>query len=149
MIIKGINMKKTLEELSNELKENNIRITHQRLKVLEYLSNSKDHPTAEQIYNALKKEVPSLSKTTIYNILNYLSELNLIRVLAIDENEAHFDAVKENHGHFKCSSCNKIYDFDIDIDSIDIKELDDFKINEKLVYYKGICSGCLSNINSN
>ena len=142
-------MKKTLEELSNELKENNIRITHQRLKVLEYLSNSKDHPTAEQIYNALKKEVPSLSKTTIYNTLNYLSDMNIIKVLKIGDNEAHFDAVKERHGHFKCSSCNKIYDFDIDIDSIDIKGLDDFKINEKSIYFKGICSRCLSNINSN
>ncbi|MBP7223385.1 MAG: transcriptional repressor [Sedimentibacter sp.] len=139
---------KTLAQLSDELKKNNIRLTHQRLKVLEYLSNSKDHPTVEKIYNDLKREVPSLSKTTIYNTLNYLSELNLIKVLTIDENEAHFDAVKESHGHFKCRSCGKIYDFDIDMDSIDTKELDNFKVNEKLVYYKGICPGCLSNINT-
>ncbi|NLB32279.1 MAG: transcriptional repressor, partial [Tissierellia bacterium] len=86
-------MKKTLEELSNELKKNNIRLTHQRLKVLEYLSNSTKHPTVEQIYKELKQEVPSLSKTTIYNTLNYLAELNLVKVLAIDDNEAHFDAV--------------------------------------------------------
>ena len=68
MTTKEVHMK-TLKELSNELKKNNIRLTHQRLKVLEYLSNSKNHPTVEQIYNALKKEVPSLSKTTIYNTL--------------------------------------------------------------------------------
>ena len=101
---------KSLEELSNELKKNNIRLTHQRLKVLEYLSNSKSHPTVEQIYNALKKEVPSLSKTTIYNTLNYLADLKLIGVLAIDDNEAHFDAVTKMHGHFKCDVCSKIYD---------------------------------------
>ena len=140
-------MNKTLLELSNELKKNNIRLTHQRLKVLEYLSNSTNHPTVEQIYNTLKKEVPSLSKTTIYNTLNYLAELKLIKVLAIDDNEAHFDAVTAEHGHFKCDSCGQIYDFDIDMDSCNTEKLDNFKINEKTVYFKGICPKCLSNIN--
>ena len=140
-------MNKTLLELSNELKKNNIRLTHQRLKVLEHLSNSTNHPTVEQIYNALKKEVPSLSKTTIYNTLNYLAELKLIKVLAIDDNEAHFDAVTAEHGHFKCDSCGRIYDFDIDMDSCNTEKLDNFKINEKTVYFRGICPKCLSNIN--
>jgi Fur family peroxide stress response transcriptional regulator len=117
------------------------------LKVLEYLSNSKTHPTVEEIYSALKKEVPSLSKTTIYNTLNYLSELNLIKALTIDENEAHFDADTHTHGHFKCSACGKIYDFDINIDSFDTEHLNNFEINEKIVYFKGICPRCLSNIN--
>lgn len=142
-------MKKTLEELSNELKKNNIRLTHQRLKVLEYLSNSTKHPTVEQIYKELKQEVPSLSKTTIYNTLNYLAELNLVKVLAIDDNEAHFDAVTETHGHFKCDSCGEIYDFDIQMDSCSTENLDNFKINEKVVYFKGTCPGCLSNIKLN
>ena len=142
-------MNKTLLELSNELKKNNIRLTHQRLKVLEYLTNSIKHPTVEQIYNALKKEVPSLSKTTIYNTLNYLAELKLIKVLAIDDNEAHFDAVTAEHGHFKCDSCGQIYDFDIDMDSCRTEKLENFIINEKEVYFKGICPGCLSNINLN
>ncbi len=139
-------MKKSLEELSNELKKNNIRLTHQRLKVLEYLSNSTKHPTVEQIYKDLKQEVPSLSKTTVYNTLNYLAELNLIRVLAIDENEAHFDAATETHGHFKCNSCGEIYDFNIEMNSFNTENFDNFKINEKVVYFKGICPRCLSNI---
>ena len=140
-------MKKTLEELSNELKKNKIRLTHQRLKVLEYLTNTSNHPSVEEIYRDLKQEVPSLSKTTIYNTLNYLTDLGLINVLAIDDNEAHFDAVTEAHGHFKCDVCRKIYDFDIDVASHRSKDLDDFRINEKIVYFKGICPGCLSNIN--
>ncbi|MDI9495448.1 MAG: transcriptional repressor [Bacillota bacterium] len=137
---------KTLNELSNELKKKNIRLTHQRLKILEYLYNAKTHPTVEEIYSALKKEVPSLSKTTIYNTLNYLSELNIIKSLIIDENEARFDGVTDNHGHFKCSKCGKIYDFDINMDALAADRLDNFEINEKTVYFKGICSGCLSKI---
>ncbi len=142
-------MKKTLEQLSNELKQSNIRLTHQRLKVLEYLSNSTKHPTVDEIYKDLKQEVPSLSKTTIYNTLNYLAELKLIKVLAIDDNEAHFDAVTKMHGHFKCDVCSKIYDFDINVDSCNIENLSNFKIDDKVVYFKGTCPGCLSNININ
>ena len=136
---------RTIEEITNELKNNNIRLTPQRLKVLEYLSNSREHPTVDQIYNVLKKEVPSLSKTTIYNTLNYLSELNLIKVLLSDDNEAHFDADTDDHGHFKCTSCKRIYDFEIDMDSCITEKLNDYKIEEKAVYFKGICPGCLSN----
>jgi len=137
---------KTLEDLSNELKKKNIRLTHQRLKILEYLSNSKTHPTVEEIYHALKNEVPSLSKTTIYNTLNYLSELKLIKTLIVDDNEARFDAVTGSHGHFKCDECGKIYDFDLNTEAFDTEYLDDFKVNEKIVYFKGICPGCLSKI---
>lgn len=140
---------KTLEKMINELKKQNVRLTPQRLKVLEYLSNSTDHPTVDQIYSALKKEVPSLSKTTIYNTVNYLADLNLIRVLTLDDNEAHFDADTDSHGHFKCRSCERIYDFDIDVDSCITENLDDYKIDEKVVYFKGTCPGCLSNDNKN
>ena len=142
-------MNKTLEQLSNELKKNNIRLTHQRLKVLEYLSKNKKHPTVDEIYKDLKQEVPSLSKTTIYNTLNYLAELKLIKVLAIDDNEAHFDAVTKMHGHFKCDICNKIYDFGVDVNSCNTEDLSNFEIDEKIVYFKGTCPGCLSNINTN
>ena len=107
---------------------------------MEYLYNAKTHPKVEEIYSALKKEVPSLSKNTIYNTLNYLSELNIIKSLIIDENEARFDGVTDNHGHFKCSKCGKIYDFDINMDALAADRLDNFEINEKTVYFNGNCS---------
>ncbi|NLJ58263.1 MAG: transcriptional repressor [Tissierellia bacterium] len=141
-------MNKSLDELVNELKKKNIRLTHQRLKVLEYLTNNKNHPTVDQIYRALKEEVPSLSKTTIYNTLNYLSELKLIQVITIEDKEARFDADTKTHGHFKCKSCGEIYDFDIDID-LSTNNLENFKIEEKIVYFKGVCPRCLSKINNN
>lgn len=138
---------KNLSELSHTLKTKNIRLTHQRLKVLEYLTENSNHPTAEQIYCALKGEIPSLSKTTIYNTLNYLSELKLIKVLTMDDNEAHFDSAMESHGHFKCQICGEIYDFDIQEDLLQTNELNNFKIYEKVVYFKGVCPRCLSKIN--
>jgi Fur family transcriptional regulator, peroxide stress response regulator len=61
-------------DLLNELKRKNIRLSHHRLKVLEYLCQNLNHPTVEQIYVDLQKEVTTLSKTTIYNSLNVLIE---------------------------------------------------------------------------
>lgn len=139
-------MNPTFKSLLNLLKSKGIRLSHHRLKVLEYLANNFSHPTVEQIYIALHEESPTLSKTTVYNTLNLLVEVGLVRVINIEDNETRYDITTKNHGHFKCESCGKIYDFGIDLDSSPIEELKSFKINYKDVYFKGICPSCLSNI---
>ncbi|MDR7855294.1 Fur family transcriptional regulator [Tissierella sp.] len=135
-------MKTTFENLSQELKNKNIRLSHQRLKVLEYMTNNRCHPTVDQIYNDLHKEIPSLSKTTIYNTLKTLIEANLVKIINIEDNETRYDIVTNNHGHFKCQSCGNIYDFEINIDSFNSKDLDYFKIDSKDIYFKGVCPNC-------
>lgn len=135
-------MKITFEDLSKELKNKKIRLSHQRLKVLEYVANHKCHPTVDQIYNNLHNEIPTLSKTTVYNTLNALVEAGIVRLINIGDNESRYDINTENHGHFKCESCGSIYDFEINIDSFDSKDLNGFKINNKDVYFKGICPRC-------
>lgn len=136
-------MKTIFEDLSKELKNKNIRLSHQRLKVLEYVANHRCHPTVEQIYNDLHKEIPTLSKTTVYNTLNTLIEAGLVKLITIEDNETRYDIITDNHGHFKCESCGAIYDFKINIDSFDSEGLNGFKINNKDVYFKGICSKCI------
>ena len=61
----------------------------------------------------------------------------------IEDNETRFDARASDHGHFKCESCGCIFDFEIDIDSFLIDSLEQFKINEKNVYFNGICPKCI------
>lgn len=137
-------MKIQFENLLNELKRKKIRLSHQRLKVLEYLAQNYNHPTADQIYNGLHDDVPTLSKTTVYNTLNSLTEAGLVRAINIEDNEIRYDINTDNHGHFKCQLCKKIYDFNIDIDLFETHELDNFEINDKNVYFKGICPNCVS-----
>jgi len=146
--IKDVNkLKITFEDLSKELKSKNIRLSHQRLKVLEYVAKHRCHPTVEQIYNDLHEEIPTLSKTTIYNTLKTLVEAGMVKQLTIEDNEARYDINIETHGHFKCESCGAIYDFEINIDSFDCKELEGFKINHKDVYFRGICQKCINHNN--
>jgi len=138
-------MDKTFEKLANELKNKNIRLSYQRLKVLDYMITHKNHPTVDQIYNDLQKEVPTLSKTTIYNTLDILKKAGLVKMLNIEDTEARYDSLTDPHGHFKCESCLKIFDFDINFDSFASKELHNFKINNKDVYFKGVCPNCIAN----
>ncbi|MDG6218726.1 MAG: transcriptional repressor, partial [Candidatus Thermoplasmatota archaeon] len=65
-----------MEIYVNILKKNNLKITHQRLEILKYLDLNLNHPTAEEIYTYLKKTNPGLSRTTVYNTLEKLSDVN-------------------------------------------------------------------------
>ena len=140
-------MKVTYEDLTKELKDKNIRLSHQRLKILEFITNNNVHPTVDQIYSELHTVIPTLSKTTVYNSLKALIDAGLVKVINIEDNETRYDIINHDHGHFKCESCGTIFDFSIDIDSLFPGDLSKFKINDKNVYFKGLCPRCLSNIN--
>jgi Fe2+ or Zn2+ uptake regulation protein len=141
--LEGELMKPLFEDLKQELRTKNINLSYQRLKVLEYLTQNQCHPTVEQIFTVLHEDISTLSKTTVYNTLHVLVEAGLVRVITIDQNETRYDINVENHGHFKCDSCGTIYDFGIDMDKLSPVTLKDFKISDRSVYFKGICSDCL------
>jgi len=145
----GSYMKLLFKDLSAELKNRKIRPSYQRIKVLEYLNKNQCHPTVDQIFKDLQSEIPTLSKSTIYNTLNLFLKSGLIRLINIEDNETRYDIITKNHGHFKCESCGKIFNFSIDFNSFKTEELSGFKIIDKNLYFKGICPKCLSNINNN
>lgn len=136
-------MKPSLLQLEQELKAKNINLSYQRLKVLQYLADKHSHPSVDNIFSDLHKEIPTLSKTTVYNTLRVLADAGLVKALAIEDNETRYDIDTSDHGHFKCQNCNAIYDFYIDIDKLSAGELKNFKINDKNVYFKGTCASCL------
>lgn len=138
-------MRPTFEDLKQELTDKKIYLSHQRLKVLEYLTQNTCHPTVDRIYTDLQKEISTLSKTTVYNTLRVLVEAGLVRTVTIEDNEARYDIECKNHGHFKCDSCGEIFDFHIDMDTLNSYDLEGFSINDKKVYFKGVCNSCLLN----
>jgi len=132
-----------IENIGKFLKERNIRPSYQRIKVYQYLIEMENHPTVDTIYKALSPSIPTLSKTTVYNTLNIFIERGIVNVLVIEENETRYDANIGLHGHFKCESCNFVYDIDIDDSLLKNKELEGFQIKENHIYFKGICKNCL------
>jgi len=137
------------KDLSTTLINNYIRPSFQRIKVLEYLIKNQFHPTVDRIFKDLQNEIPTLSKSTVYNTLDLFVSVGLVRVLTIEDNETRYDIVTENHGHFKCEECGAIYNFKVDIDLLTTDELTGFKVQDRNVYFKGVCSKCLLNMNNN
>ena len=135
-------MVKQMQKYVKTLKENNLKITSQRLEIMKYLDEHRIHPTADKIFSDLKKKTPSLSKTTVYNTLDTLRNHNIIQALTISESELHYDFKIANHHHFLCKKCKKIIDIDIACPNL-LKVLKGkHKIDEVHGYFKGTCGEC-------
>ncbi|MGL6115223.1 Fur family transcriptional regulator [Cetobacterium sp. SF1] len=136
-------MKLNVENIGTYLKEHGIKPSYQRMKIFEYLLENRNHPTVDTIYKALAPEIPTLSKTTVYNTLNLFMEKQIAKVIVIEENETRYDVDTSVHGHFKCESCGCIKDLDIDLSALNLKQLENYEVKEYHMYFKGICEDCL------
>ena len=131
-----------IDNVIEYLNKNKIKPSYQRLRIFEYLNNNRDHPTVDKIYKELIYDIPTLSKTTVYNTLKLFVNKGLVRMVTIEDNEVRYDADISLHGHFKCEKCGQIYDFEIDPSSINSLEIKSFQIKETHMYIKGICDKC-------
>lgn len=132
----------SIDSIKNLLSEKGINPSFQRLKIYEFLVMNRCHPTVDMIYNELIKEIPTLSKTTIYNTLNLFQNKGIIIGLTIDENEVRYEPDLNPHAHFKCTLCNCIYDIPIELPQTDVDLIEGHKITERHLYLKGICRCC-------
>ena len=136
-----------IENIEQYIRDAGIKPSIQRLKIFEYLVGSHSHPTVESIYNALTREIPTLSKTTIYNTLKLFQKQGIVIIINIEDNETRFDADLSYHGHFKCEVCKEVKDFPIPKHD-KIESLKDHEISESHFYIKGVCSKCKSKENN-
>lgn len=134
-----------IENIGEYLKAHEIKPSYQRIKIFQYLVEKRNHPTVDMIYKALCTEIPTLSKTTVYNTLNLFIEKKIVNVIVIEENETRYDSVMGVHGHFKCEKCGEIFDVDIDEEILKDKLSEKYEIKEQHYYFKGICQDCSNN----
>ena len=118
-----------------------IRPSVQRIAIMRYLQKNRTHPTADEVYEALKKQIPTLSKTTVYNTLNLFVENGAALYIGIDEKNARFDGFVESHAHFRCKKCGCIIDLPINIDNF-LPEGFNGDIENTYFYLKGLCEKC-------
>ena len=134
-------------DFASHLATNNIKPSIQRIKIFEYLHENREHPTVDVIYKDLVGDIPTLSKTTVYNTLKLFVDNGITSTFTIDGNEARYDAIMEEHAHFKCKKCNNVFDVEIDALKLKFSQLNDFQIDNTNIYLKGICNKCLTNKN--
>lgn len=98
---------------------NGLKVTPQRLIVSETILNMKNHPTAENIIQAIKVDHPNISTGTIYKIIDKLVEKKLIKKIKTDKDVMRFDPIVDHHHHLYCTDSDRIEDyFDNEIDEL-------------------------------
>ncbi len=123
-----------------------IKNTIQRDAILKYLKQNKNHPTAQEVYDVIKKEMPHISLATVYRNLNLMAKDGLILKIEINK-EQHFDGNACSHQHFICKKCGKIFDlFNEKITKYVIKQskVKGFKIECANIMLSGYCKNCLT-----
>ena len=138
-----------MKKLINILESLEIKPTYERLRIYKYLKeDNKMHPTVNTIYNGVLKDIPTISKTTVYNTLNLFIEKGIIIPIFITGKEERFDIITIPHHHFLCEKCNKIIDIIIKCPYFQKGSVQGHKINEFHAYFKGICKDCLNSENN-
>jgi Fur family peroxide stress response transcriptional regulator len=130
------------ERRRKKLKEAGVTPTIQRLTILECLENSKDHPTADEVFARVHKIHPTLARATVYNALDALTQAGTIFRLTIDPSAARYDADLDPHIHFRCRLCGAVLDLPTHA-SEPMKNVDCHRVETVRTYAYGVCAGCL------
>lgn len=100
-----------IEQIVTSLRDEGFRITPQRIAIVDYILNTEEHPSAEQIHNVVKKKYPMVSLSTVYKTLDLLKEKKLVNEIDFG-GESRFDAHVDEHINLVCMNCGKIEDVD-------------------------------------
>ena len=120
------------------------KITSPRIAILKLLEDRRDHPSAEQIFQEVKPDCPTLSIATVYSTAQLLAKGSLLRILSIDEKKVYYDPNMDEHGHFLCKGCKKLFDVvtACDIMSFFIPSGEISSVEGAEVFYYGYCLKC-------
>jgi Fur family peroxide stress response transcriptional regulator len=123
-----------------------IKFSRQRQSIIDYLMQTKEHPTAEMVYRHVREQYPNISLGTVYRNLNLLVSQGKVRRLACGDGIDRFDGDTTLHNHFICSHCGCVMDLDMEsFDHINTLAAARFpgKIEGNVTYFYGICPDCL------
>lgn len=135
------------KEAYTRLTENGIKPSIQRIAIMQYLLTHLTHPTVDDVYRGLCSQIPTLSRTTVYNTLRLLAEHNAAQMITIDDHRVCYDGDVSAHAHFYCNKCRRVYDIFDDISPLlQKKSIGGHEITDAQLYYRGICKDCLKNI---
>lgn len=145
-------MRYSYQEIVEKLESQGVYLSPQRKAIIEYLASVKDgvHLNVEDIYNDLRREFPRISKASIYTTVAFLVENGFISELYIGNGSRYFDMNFERHAHFYCTKCGNIYDItDEEINEVlNKKNIDNHRIENAFLVYRGICSNCLKKMSN-
>ena len=122
-----------------------LKKSKQREAIKAFLMTRKDHPTADVVYDHVRKELPNISLGTVYRNLTLLSETGELLRLRVGDGIDHFDATTTPHYHFICQKCGCVTDLDMEVtNSICEMASQHFggTIQGHVTYFYGDCENC-------
>ncbi|MEJ7576666.1 MAG: Fur family transcriptional regulator [Pyrinomonadaceae bacterium] len=134
----------TRSQIESQMRAAGLKLTPQRFAVLDYLSRSSAHPTAEQIRIDLNRRFPRASRATVYNTLNALCRAGFVNAIYLDDAVGRYEAVINSHHHFVCRACGHIED--VPVEHVRALPQKGLRANRKVENYeivmRGICDSC-------
>ncbi|MCG6931981.1 MAG: transcriptional repressor [Desulfofustis sp.] len=122
-----------------------MRMTNQREIILKELRDSRQHLTADQLYERVKKSMPRISLATVYRNLETLSEAGIIGKLEISGRQKRFDYEITPHHHIYCLQCQRVDNIEFEQELVDqgaMASTKGYRITGYRVEFVGICSSC-------
>jgi Fe2+ or Zn2+ uptake regulation protein len=134
----------TAQDITQLLSNRALKVTPQRVAVLEFLHGNPDHPSVDEVYQQVRKQLPYISRATIYNTITALVEAGLLQELLIQQEKTHVDWNVDPHHHFRCVRCEKVEDIQYGVLTADraSKQLEGYQITGVKVVMEGVCKDC-------
>lgn len=130
-------------EIRDLIAEKGLKVTPQRMRVLEAIYKLDNHPTTENILEFIRKKDPNIGAGTVYNVLDTLTKNNIIKKVKTEKDVMRYDGILENHHHLYCIECDYVEDYnnkDLDIllkEFFENNQIDNFTIDEIKVNITG------------
>jgi Fur family ferric uptake transcriptional regulator len=121
------------------------RMTHQRQVILDEIRMVNTHPTADEVYELVRKRLPRISLGTVYRNLEILSARGLIKRIGPASQQMRFDGVTKDHYHLRCVSCGRVEDAPmISVGDLEdaVRNQSDYSITGHRLEFLGICPAC-------
>lgn len=122
-----------------------MKFSKQRELILNQVKSYPIHPTADQVYSALKAENPNLSLGTVYRNLNLLSEMGMLLKIKIADGSDRFDGRTDCHYHMVCDKCTQVFDIELsELDSLNeaVSQKYGHELTVVTLNLNGICCNC-------
>lgn len=137
-------MKEVIKKLK-KVKDKKHRMTKQRRIILEELKKVSSHPSADEIFHLVRMKIPNISFGTVYRNLRFLKKQGFLMELDYGKTFSRFDGNPQNHYHFKCIQCGKIFDVKEPVNrSLDrrISQEMGFQVSCHRLEFYGKCKEC-------
>ncbi len=123
------------------------RKSKQKEAIVRVLKDTNSHPTADWVYEQVRREIPNISLGTVYRNLKLLKQEGEILEIEFAGTLGRFNGNTEKHYHFRCEQCGRIFDLDEPVDKESnerVAQKTGFKVSHHLLEFRGLCKDCQS-----